>query len=117
MCHFVLKHLSLNLINYPIDRTLEMMTYTLTKCGKVCNGITHNSVWSTQKTECFLYRWLHVGTRVMFDIMCCPAICRSIRHPFKPYVDRLIGIAVDKYIHVCKYFLLYLCVENANVIM
>ena len=42
----------------------------------VAKGITHNVIWTNQKTKSFVFRWLH--THAEFDILkCFPAFVRA----------------------------------------
>jgi len=45
-----------------------------TKGRKLRNVITNNVIWANQKTEYFVYHWLH--THAMVDVTCFPAFVR-----------------------------------------
>jgi len=54
----------------PVVR-LYHMTFGQTKRRKIFNIITHTIIWTNQKTDCFVYRWVRAHT--MFDLTCFPA--------------------------------------------
>ena len=47
------------------------MTFCPTKGGKLYKVIMHRVIWANQKTESFVYCWLHA--HAAFDITCVPA--------------------------------------------
>ena len=65
-----------------------MMSDASTKGGNFSNVITHNVIWANQKSEYFMYRWLHA--HAMFNVMCFPRIGWSIRRHFMHSVNTLI---------------------------
>ena len=71
------------------------MTFGLTKGWILRYVIMHNVIWANQKTECFVYRWLH--PHAMVDVMCFPTFVWRIGHHFKCCVDTLIELKT-----VCK---------------
>jgi len=51
------------------------MTFGQTKCGKLRNVLKQNVIWANQKTESFVFRWLHA--HAMFDVTCFSAFVEA----------------------------------------
>ena len=89
---------NLHIIN---DKAFSFLLYIIpgiapTKGGNLRNFIMHIYViWSNQETDWLVSCWLYACA--MFDEMCFPRLCLSIRSHFKHYVNTLMEAQTSSY--------------------
>ena len=79
-----------NAFNLPIDNPFVgsyERTLCLTNDGKLLYVITYNVIWANQRTEAFVYRWLHIMQRLTLRVFPHASEHRTSFQAFCLYVN------------------------------